>query len=206
LPVLAHEIAHQWFGDSVSPATWREIWLSEAWAMWWEWYWSNKQNGEPTTVEEQFTTNFNSTTEPTRWNTPPANLGNASEMFSEFPVYTRPAIMLEAYRQITSDSTFFALQRALVTDYAYSSISTLQFIQLAKRIAQERSQFEESYIAKLDEFFQQWLYGVGKPTLTPTTFSPVPPLSIRPAGTNDLEITWSATSPELVLESSEDLG
>ena len=32
---LAHEIAHQWFGDSVGPATWREIWFNEGWATWW---------------------------------------------------------------------------------------------------------------------------------------------------------------------------
>src|SRR5262245_60167121 len=61
LPILAHELAHQWYGNSVSPATWREIWFNEGFAMWWEWYWDNQKNGNPTTVQQQFTTNYNST-------------------------------------------------------------------------------------------------------------------------------------------------
>ena len=59
---LAHEIAHQWFGDSVGPATWREIWFNEGWATWWATYWSNKQNGSPQTTAQSFRT----TTTPTR--------------------------------------------------------------------------------------------------------------------------------------------
>src|SRR5262249_13231993 len=147
------------FGDSVGPATWREVWFNEGWATWWEWYWDNQQNGNGTSVEQQFTSNYNAAGQP--WNTPPANLPDASELFYEFPVYTRPAMMLEAYRQIAGNSTFFAFQRSLVTEYAYSTITGAEFIELAKRLAQERSGFEASYLAQLDTFFQQWLYGVG---------------------------------------------
>jgi aminopeptidase N len=205
--ILAHEIAHQWFGDSVGPATWREIWFNEGWATWWEWYWDNRQNGNPTTVEQQFTAEYNSTLQPARWNTPPANLPNASELFSPFPVYIRPAMMLEAYRQIVGQSTFFAFQRALVTEYAYSSISGAQFIALARRVAQERSGFMPSYLARLDEFFQQWLSGIGRPALTPATFfQGLPPrLEVRLLSTNELEIIWRSTGVEFLLEQSVDL-
>jgi aminopeptidase N len=207
LAILAHEIAHQWFGDSVGPATWREIWFNEGWATWWEWYWDNKQNGSPTTVEQQFTANYNSTLQPARWNTPPANLPNASQLFSSFPVYIRPAMMLEAYRQIVGNSTFFAFQRALVTEYAYSSISGAQFIALARRVASERSGFVGPYVAKLDEFFQQWLYGIGRPALTPATFfQGLPPrLVIRSVSGSELEIVWRSTGVEFFLEESADL-
>ena len=58
---LAHEIAHQWFGDSVGPATWREIWFNEGWATWWATYWSNKQNGSSTTTNAFFNTVYNRT-------------------------------------------------------------------------------------------------------------------------------------------------
>ena len=169
LSTLAHEIAHQWFGDSVGPETWREIWFNEGWATWWAWYWNNKQNGSNTTVEQQFTNNYNSTSQPTRWNTPPASL-SAAALFSSFPAYTRPGLMLEAYRQIVGHRAFMKFARALVTEHAYGTINGTQFIALAKRVAQEEAGFESSNLGKLQTFFDQWIYGAGKPTLNPTTF------------------------------------
>jgi hypothetical protein len=206
LSTLAHELAHQWYGDSVSPATWREIWFNEGFATWWEWYWDNQVNGNPTTVQQQFTDSYNSTSQTTRWDIPPANLPDASVLFAEFPVYTRPAMMLEAYRQIVGNSTFIAFQRAIFSEHAYSTITGAQFIALAKRLAQERSGFEASHLARLDEFFQQWLFGVGKPTITPTTFLlDLPPrLAIRLLSASQLEITWRSTSV-FSLEESDDL-
>ena len=70
---------------SVSPDTWSDLWFNEGWATWWAWYWSNKQNGNATTVEQQFTNNYNSTAQPTRWNTPPGVLPDATEMFDHVP-------------------------------------------------------------------------------------------------------------------------
>ncbi len=56
---LAHEIAHQWFGDSVGPATWREIWFNEGWATWWAQWWSNKQNGARPRPRSRSLNNYN---------------------------------------------------------------------------------------------------------------------------------------------------
>jgi aminopeptidase N len=169
LGTLAHEIAHQWFGDSVGPATWRELWFNEGWATWWATYWSNKQNNNPLTTAQFFTNNYDGFTD-ANWAVPPAQLQNNTQLFVNAYIYTRPAMMLEAYRQIVGDSAFWAFQKALVTDFAYGTITTEQFIALAKQIAQEKAGFEASNLAKLDQFFQQWLWTPGKPTLTPTTF------------------------------------
>ena len=45
--VLAHEMAHQWFGDWVSPASWKETWLNEGFATYAEWLWSDRALGRP---------------------------------------------------------------------------------------------------------------------------------------------------------------
>ena len=164
---LAHEIAHQWFGDSVGPATWREIWFNEGWATWWQVWWANKQNNSSTTTASFFNQVYAGNN---GWQLAPANLGTAEELFTTLPVYNRPFAMLEAYRQIVGDPAFFALQKALATEFEHSVITTDQFIALAKQIAQEKAAFTAPAIAKLDTFFQQWLYGTVKPTITGANF------------------------------------
>jgi len=171
---LAHEIAHQWFGDSVGPATWREIWFNEGWATWWAQWWQNKHNGNSTSTASSFLSNYNSTSNPGRWNTAPADLGEgldgAQALFDTFPVYTRPGMAFEGYRQIVGDAAFFEFQKALVTEYAYSTITTEQVFALARRIAEEKAGFTGSNLTKLDEYWRQWILEPGKPTMTPTTF------------------------------------
>ena len=168
---LAHEIAHQWFGDSVGPASWREIWFNEGWATWWATWWANKQNGNATSTASSWLTNYNATTSPSRWNTAPDALSGPQQMFVDtFTVYTRPSMAFEGYRQIVGDTAFFAFQKALVTEYAYGTITGAQVVALARRIAAEKAGFEASNLAKLDEYWRQWISTPGKPTLTPTTF------------------------------------
>ena len=166
---LAHEIAHQWFGDSVGPATWREIWFNEGWATWWSTWWSNKQNGSATSTASSFTTNYNSTTNPAL-DTAPDALSGPEQLFDTFPVYTRPGMAFEGYRQIVGDTAFFAFQKALVTEYRHSTITGDQIKALARRIAAEKAGFEASNLAKLDEYWRQWISTPSKPTMTPTTF------------------------------------
>jgi hypothetical protein len=168
LSTLAHEVAHQWFGNSVTPDSWSDLWFNEGWATWWAWYWNNKANGSGTTVEQQFTNGYAASA--SNWVTPPALLPDATELFDTFPVYTRPALMLEAYRQIVGETAFFAFGRALLEEHGYADLNAGEFIALAKRIARDRAGFESSNLAKLDIFFDQWLFQSGKPAMNPTTF------------------------------------
>ena len=165
---MAHELTHQWFGDSVSLKQWSDIWLNEGWATWSQWNWSDTQNNGATPAE-LFASNYNSTSQPTRWNTPTA-LPTAAGLFNTFPVYTRGAMTLEALHQILGEPAFFELARRWVTERRYGNANTADFIALTKTIARDRLGFGDSNLAKLDTLFNQWLYGVGKPTMTPANF------------------------------------
>jgi hypothetical protein len=78
--------------------------------------------------------------------------------------------MIEGYHQIVGDTAFFAFMKAIATQFEHSVITGDQFVALAKQIAAEKAGFTGSNLTKLDDYFQQWLYGTVKPTLNPTTF------------------------------------
>lgn len=161
---LAHEYVHQWFGDAVGPATWNQIWFNEGWGQWGTWY-----NSSPTNPATQTTNNYNSTSNASRWNIPPGTLNNDPEyLFSTFQTYTRPAMMLEYYRQIVGDVKFSAFAKKLQTDFAYSNVTAQEFIDTAVDVAD----FDPGRTDALEEFFDQWLFLAGKPALTSETFPP----------------------------------
>ena len=93
------------------------------------------------------------------------------------------------------------------TREAASHFHPAPFIALAKRLAKEGSGFQPEHLARLDEFFQQWLYQESRPVLTPSTFFvDLPPrLSIRLPGVNEVELAWSPSIAGWSLEESGDL-
>lgn len=165
LSTQLHEIAHQWFGNSVTLQTWADIWFNEGWANWSTWYWSWKAQNrqDPAALFDS----LYASTPAGDWAIAPAVLdGDPANLFATFPTYTRGAMTLQGYREIVGDQRFFALAQQLQRKYAYDNISTAQFIAEAKRA----SGLKGAKLQLLDQYFQQWLYGTTKPTILPENF------------------------------------
>jgi aminopeptidase N len=164
---LAHEIAHQWFGNSATLEDWNDIWFNEGWAQWSATAWSFAVGNSTTSTEKFFADNYASGPA-AKWAIAPAVLdGDPANLFLTFPTYTRGAMTLEGYRQIVGDERFFAFARTLQSRFAHGNVSTPEFIAVAK----ERSGLQGAELALLDTYFRQWLYGTTKPTVVPADFA-----------------------------------
>jgi aminopeptidase N len=147
---VAHELAHQWFGNSVSPALWREIWLNEGFATYAEWLWEAHTGGQ--SPADQFTTQYARPATSAFWNTPPADPG-AENLFAS-AVYNRGAMTLQALRVKIGDRAFFDLLRLWYLKNRNGNADTADLLALAEKVSRQ----------DLDAFFQTWLYTPGKPT------------------------------------------
>ena len=161
-----HELAHQWWGNSVTLAKWSDIWFNEGWANWSEWYWDFQTQGgdDPAAIFADLYAN----TPDEDWELAPAILGgDPANLFAFFPTYQRGAMTVEGYREIVGNQAFFAFAHDLLADRAHGNISTDEFIAAAK----SASGFSGAKLDLLDDYFQQWLYGETKPSIVPGDFS-----------------------------------
>ncbi len=146
---VAHELAHQWYGDSVTPRRWRDIWLNEGFATYAEWMWNARR--DRATVAEQFEEAYARPATDEFWQLKVADPG-APNLF-EAAVYDRGAMTLQALRLEVGDRDFFRILRAWAQRNRYGVVSTADLVRLSERISGEQ----------LDGLFDTWLYTPGKP-------------------------------------------
>ncbi len=146
---VAHELAHQWYGDSVTPKRWRDIWLNEGFAAYSEWLWAAHRGGD--SVQAQFDRVYERPAVDPLWQLKIGDPG-AEELFNE-AVYERGAMTLHALRLKIGDKAFFQVLRAWAQRNRYGAVSTADLITLAERISRQQ----------LDGLFSTWLYTTGKP-------------------------------------------
>jgi aminopeptidase N len=148
--ILAHELAHQWFGDSVGIERWSDIWLNEGFATWAEWRWAEARGGPSTAAT--FDDYYAQPADAGIWEPPAGDPGGPRHLFGD-SVYVRGAMTLEALRQRIGEEPFLATLRAWAATYRHTSATTAQFIALAEQHSGQ----------ELDAFFGDWLYAPGKP-------------------------------------------
>ena len=147
---LSHELAHQWFGDSVSVQTWRDIWLNEGFATFAANLWLEHTGGTSTWAGAQQTFADHPARSPF-WNRAIAD-PQRDTMFSQ-AVYVRGGLTLAALRHRIGDATFFTLLQKWTAAHHFGNATTAQFIALANQVSGQ----------DLSHFFRIWLYTKARP-------------------------------------------
>lgn len=147
-PLIAHELAHQWFGNSVTARRWRDIWLHEGFACYAEWLWSEHGGGPPADdLARRHHQQLRSRPQDLLLTDP-----GPRAMFDD-RVYTRGALTLHALRGRLGDEKFFALLKDWATRYRHGTVITDDFTGLAANYSGE----------SLRALWEQWLYATGVP-------------------------------------------
>jgi aminopeptidase N len=190
-PTLLHELSHMWFGDSVSPQTWSDLWLNEGHASWYEFTYA-EQKGELAEDTEGYPDDTGYATldelmkavyahgDQWRAESGPVALPTDASTLFDLQRYHGGALVLYALRQVVGDATFNRIERAWLSAYEGRSASTDDFIALASRVAGR----------DLGPFLHAWLYGTTTPpmpghpdwTVDPVGAEKVAPLSATRPG------------------------
>jgi aminopeptidase N len=155
--VIAHELAHQWFGDMITCATWQDLWLNEGFATYSESLYREAQYGTSEyrrLIRARMTSALGASG--TLFVQDTSTVGN---LFASNRVYAKGASVLHMLRHVVGDSVFFRALRNYAADtrLQYGTASTSDF-QSACEIAAGRS---------LAWFFSQWVYGEKFPRYEP---------------------------------------
>ena len=141
--INAHEISHQWWGDSISPETWLDIWLNEGFASYSEALWFEHLNGF-SGLKNYMNTLYRDSFAGTVY--------DPDELFSR-TVYNKGAWVVHMLRGVMGDVAFFESLRGWYTTRGDDVANT----------AQLQANQEAHHGSTLDWFFQEWVYGENRP-------------------------------------------
>jgi aminopeptidase N len=165
-PTELHEMSHMWFGDSVAPYSWSDLWLNEGHASWYEFLYAEEKgeltddtfhypdaNGYPTM--DALMKAVYAHGDQWRHDSGPVALPSSEDTLFDFQRYHGGALVLYALRQVVGASTFQRIERAWVDRYEGKSASTDDFIALASQVSGR----------DLRSFLRAWVYGTKTPPM-----------------------------------------
>jgi len=154
--LVAHEFAHQWFGDLITAKSWEHIWLNEGFASYLDPLYFEAEHGREEFIQAMLTEAADYFEEDKTKRRPivsPRFVEN-EDMFDRHS-YQKGAWVLHMLRKVLGDDLFWKALRHYLKKHARESIETAQF-----KIA-----VEEATGRSLEGFFKQWLYGAGHPEI-----------------------------------------
>ncbi len=151
--VIAHELAHQWFGDMITCRSWTDLWLNEGFAQYCTALYREKKYGASSYwdyMNGQISVGMSA-----RGEVGAPDTSSASSLFYSPLIYSKGASVLHMLRHVLGDSIFFLSLRTYAThpQLKYSTSSTKDFERVCENVSGKN----------LDYFFQEWIYGEGVP-------------------------------------------
>lgn len=143
--LLVHELAHQWFGNSVAIRGWRDIWLNEGFATYFERRWTETHGG--TSVDRWLRSRYDAGGPPG-----PVDDPGVHRLWSD-AVYVRGGMALAALRNVIGDATFTDLLRSWAESKRLGNAASSEFEALASHLSGR----------DLGPFFDAWLRESGPP-------------------------------------------
>jgi len=148
--IVAHELAHQWFGNAVSIAKWEDLWIAEGTATYFEIVWANRKDADGFHADMRDIYRYVK-----RNGIGPAVVEAPEEMFTD-RTYLRGASALYALRLKVGERAFFRILRRFVKDYKGGNATSAHFIRTAVTVSGDRS---------VRRLLKAWLYDEAVPDL-----------------------------------------
>ena len=159
--LIAHELAHQWFGDKITCGSWQDIWLNEGFATYLTGLVTEDFDGEAA-FKGWRSGKIASATSSTSGSLyiPVQDTSNVGRVFSSRLSYNKPSMVLHMLRKKLGDAVFYQGMQDYLNDpnFAYGYAKTPDF----------KAIMEDASGEDLTEFFNDWIYDEGYPSYTVT--------------------------------------
>jgi aminopeptidase N len=151
--IIAHELAHQWFGDMITCRNWHEIWLNEGFATYSEAVYFEAKDKS---FYEPYIESLMSYAKTAKSSVYADDISSVTTIFDYASTYAKGAIVLHMLRGVVGDSVFFDIMKSYAASPAlrYNNASTDDFKNVAENI----------YGRDLGYFFDEWVYGENFPS------------------------------------------